>query len=96
MARDEIETVVRRSKLAAESDVQILPHLHAVVKETLQLHPPAPVALRECHQQCNVGGYELPEKMSVAINLYSIMRDSNLWHDPDMFMPEIFGSQRRR
>lgn len=29
-------------------------------------------------------------RKSVAINLDSIMRDSNVWHDPDTFMPERF------
>ena len=32
----------------------------------------------------------MPEKMSVAISLYSIMRDPNVWDDPSTFRPERF------
>ncbi|KAF5175180.1 Cytochrome p450 [Thalictrum thalictroides] len=38
-AREEIDFVVGKSRLVEESDIQKLPYLHAIVKETLRLHP---------------------------------------------------------
>ncbi|KAJ8435580.1 hypothetical protein Cgig2_021734 [Carnegiea gigantea] len=88
--REEIETVVERSKLVEESDIPNLSYLQAVVKGALRLHPPALITTRECRQQCKVAGYDMPEKTSVAISLHSIMRDPNVWDDPSTFRPERF------
>ncbi|KAA8520263.1 hypothetical protein F0562_014519 [Nyssa sinensis] len=88
--REEIELVVGKSRLVEESDIPSLPYLQAVVKETLRLYPPGPVTTRECRQHCKIQGFDIPEKTAVAINLYAIMRDPELWDDPDEFRPERF------
>ncbi|GAY62935.1 hypothetical protein CUMW_221640 [Citrus unshiu] len=38
-AREEIDSVVGRSRLVEESDIKNLPHLQATFKEALWLHP---------------------------------------------------------
>ncbi|KAJ0038482.1 hypothetical protein Pint_24057 [Pistacia integerrima] len=43
--REEIEFVVGRSRLVEESDIPNLPYLQAVVKESLRMHPPAPLLM---------------------------------------------------
>ena len=87
--RDEIKSVVG-SRLVEESDIPNLPYLQAVVKETLRLYPSVPVSTRECRETCKIKGFDIPEKTMVAINLYSIMRDPELWDDPTEFRPERF------
>ncbi|XP_061370594.1 cytochrome P450 705A12-like [Gastrolobium bilobum] len=88
--RNEIELVTGNVRLVEESDIPNLPYLQAVVKETLRLYPPAPVATRECRQDCKINGYDVPAKTAVAINLYAIMRDKDSWDDPNEFHPERF------
>ncbi|XP_041013854.1 cytochrome P450 705A5-like [Juglans microcarpa x Juglans regia] len=88
--REEIESIVGKTKLVEELDTANLPYLQAVVKETLRLHPPGPVTLRECRQRCKINGFDIPEKTAVAINLYAIMRDEDSWDDPNEFCPERF------
>ncbi|XP_050284003.1 cytochrome P450 705A22-like isoform X2 [Quercus robur] len=88
--REEIESIVGKTRLVEESDIPNLPYLQAVVKETLRLYPPGPVTTRECRQNCKINGYDIPEKIAVAINLYAIMRDPDSWDDPNEFRPERF------
>lgn len=88
--KEEIDSVVGKTRLVEESDIPSLPYLQAVVKEALRLYPPGPVTTRECRQNCKVGGFDIPEKTAVAINLYAIMRDPNSWDDPNDFKPERF------
>lgn len=88
--RKEIESVTGNVRLVEESDIPNLPYLQAVVKETLRLHPPGPVTTRECIQDCKISGFDILAKTAVAINLYAIMRDPEIWEDPNEFHPERF------
>lgn len=88
--QDEINSVVGPTRLVQESDVPNLPYLRAVIKETLRLHPSAPLIIRECGEDCSVDSYLVEAKTRVLINVYAIMRDPEIWNDPDEFMPERF------
>ncbi|KAG2671543.1 hypothetical protein I3760_13G002300 [Carya illinoinensis] len=88
--REEIESVVGTARLVEESDVSNLPYLQAVVKETLRLYPSVAVTTRECRENCKIKGYDIPQKTMVAINLYSVMQDPEVWDDPSEFRPERF------
>ena len=76
--------------LGEESDIWSLPYLRAVVKKTLRLYPPGPIALRECCQSCKIRGFDVSQKTMVIVNLYAIMRDPPLWDNPNEFRPERF------
>ncbi|KAL1206929.1 3,9-dihydroxypterocarpan 6A-monooxygenase [Cardamine amara subsp. amara] len=88
--REEINTVVGSKRLVKESDVPNLPYLRAVLRETLRLHPSAPLIIRECAEDCQVNGCLVKSKTRVLVNVYAIMRDSELWKDADRFIPERF------
>ncbi|XP_028787256.1 3,9-dihydroxypterocarpan 6A-monooxygenase-like [Neltuma alba] len=89
-ARQEIDSVVGTSRIVEESDIVKLPYLQAIVKETLRIHPPAPLLGRLSSESCNVGGYDIPAKTFLMVNLWSIGRDPKFWEDPLGFRPERF------
>ncbi|VVB10491.1 unnamed protein product [Arabis nemorensis] len=93
--REEIDFVVGKSRLLQETDLPKLPYLQAVIKETLRLHPVAPVLSREFQQGCKIGfgGFYIPEGTSLVINAYAVMRDPEFWRDPNEFKPERFLEQ---
>ena len=78
--------IVGGTRLVKESDVENLPYLQAVVKETLRLYPLLPATTRKCYQSCKIGGFEIPQETMVLINLYAI----NIWNNPNEFQPERF------
>ncbi|KAH7512430.1 3,9-dihydroxypterocarpan 6A-monooxygenase [Ziziphus jujuba] len=88
--RDEINSVVGPDRLVKESDVPNLPYLRAVMRETLRLHPSAPLIIRECGEDCKVNGYLVKAKSRVLVNVYAVMRDPAQWSDPEEFIPERF------
>ncbi|KAH0971975.1 hypothetical protein GBA52_024131 [Prunus armeniaca] len=88
--REEIDIVVGVKRLVRESDIPNLPYLGAVIKETLRLHPSGPFIIRECGEDCKVYGSIVKAKARILINAYAIMRDPDLWTDPDEFIPERF------
>ena len=82
--------IVGSTRLVKESDVENLPYLQAVVKETLRQYPLLPVTTRKCYQSCKIGGFEIPQETMVLINLYAINRNPNIWNNPNEFQPERF------
>ncbi|GKV36160.1 hypothetical protein SLEP1_g44321 [Rubroshorea leprosula] len=68
-----------------------LKYLNLVIKETLRLHPAAPLlAPRESRERCEIDGYEIPEKSRVVINAWAIGRDPKYWTEADKFFPNRF------
>ncbi|GLT73330.1 hypothetical protein SLA2020_451980 [Shorea laevis] len=45
---------------------------------------------RECREQCEIDGYEIPIKTKVIINAWAIGRDPEYWHDAESFIPDRF------
>ena len=86
----EIRLALRGHKRIREKDVFELSYLKAVIKETLRLHPPAPLLPRECRVPCRVDEYEIQTKTRVIINAWAIGRDPEYWDQPERFLPERF------
>ncbi|VVB00646.1 unnamed protein product [Arabis nemorensis] len=88
--RDEIESVVGKTRMIQETDLSNLPYLQAVVKEGLRLHPHSPILTRNATEGRKIGGFNIPQNTTIIINTYAVMRDPNSWEDPDEFQPERF------
>jgi cytochrome P450 len=66
--RNELLSVIGQEREMEESDISRLPYLHAVVKETLRLHPPVPFLLpRRALETVELGGYLIPKGAKVEI-----------------------------
>ena len=88
---NELEKVVGMERMVEESDLESLEYLNMVVKETLRLHPVAPLLIpHESMEDCTVDGFHIPQKSRVMVNAWAIGRDPNAWTDADNFLPERF------
>ncbi|CAN6292964.1 unnamed protein product [Urochloa humidicola] len=88
--QQELADVVGYDRNVNESDLDKLPFLKCVIKETLRLHPPIPLLLHETAEDCIVGGYSVPKGSRVMINAWAIDRHPGSWKDPDVFRPSRF------
>lgn len=89
--QEEVRKVVGHKSKIEENDINQMHYLKCVVKETLRLHPPAPLlAPRETMSSVKLKGYDIPAKTMVYINAWAIQRDPEFWENPEEFLPERF------
>ncbi|KDP26675.1 hypothetical protein JCGZ_17833 [Jatropha curcas] len=90
-AQEEVRNVIRNKERVLESDVDELYYIKMVIKETLRLHPPAPLLLpREAISNFKINGYRIHPKTLIQVNVWAIGRDPNYWKNPEEFFPERF------
>ncbi|KAL9317904.1 hypothetical protein ACSQ67_014421 [Phaseolus vulgaris] len=89
--KKELAEVIGVGKAVEESDVARLPYLQAVIKESLRMHPPAPLLLpRRAKTDVEVCGLTVPKGAQVLINEWAIGRSPEVWEDAHVFSPERF------
>lgn len=77
--------------LVQQTDLPNLVYIQAVVKESLRLHPPAPV--RYTHQSinaCSAFGYDMSAKTCLSVNIWATGRDETVWPNPPESNPGRF------
>lgn len=90
-ATEELDRVIGRERWVEERDIQQLPYIDAIMKETMRKHPVAVLlAPHLALEDCNVAGYHIRKGTRVFVNTWSIGRDPLLWEQPEEFRPERF------
>ncbi|CAH8305941.1 unnamed protein product [Eruca vesicaria subsp. sativa] len=90
-AQDEIDLQVGTDRNVEDSDIENLPYLQAIIKETLRLYPAGPLlGAREAMEDCSVAGYHVSCGTRLIINVWKIQRDPKAWVEPNEFRPERF------
>ncbi|PPR96511.1 hypothetical protein GOBAR_AA24171 [Gossypium barbadense] len=89
--RRELMEVIGTKRTVQESDLDKLPYLEAVAKETMRLHPAAPLLLPyKAKNDVEICGYTIPNNTQLLVNAWAIARDPNYWNHPFSFCPERF------
>lgn len=92
--QEEIDSNVASLSVLTPADLDDLPYLDMVVKETLRLFPVIKQTFRETGRDCNIGGYKLPIKTDLVVSFYATSRSPKTWTDPELFIPERFDPKR--
>lgn len=90
-AQNEIENYVRNNRFLELSDIEHLPYLSCIVKETLRMYPVAPLLVpHESSKKCTITGYNVPKGTMLMVNVWAIHHDPKIWAEPMKFKPERF------
>ncbi|KAJ9560129.1 hypothetical protein OSB04_005289 [Centaurea solstitialis] len=90
-AHNEIENYVRNDRFLELSDLEHLPYLSCIVKETMRMYPVAPLIVpHESSRECTIRGYNVPKGTMLMVNVWAIHHDPKIWDEPMKFKPERF------
>lgn len=90
---DEVWGVVGVDRPPLAADLERMPYLEWVVKESLRLYPPAWTVLRRASSEFELEGYHLPAGTFVALSQYVTHRLPQYWSEPERFWPERFAPE---
>ncbi|KAL1293711.1 dimethylnonatriene synthase [Arachis hypogaea] len=90
-ATEELDRVIGRERWIEEKDIVNLPYINAIAKETMRLHPVAPMLVpRKAREDIKIDGYDIPKGTQVLIHVWTVGRDPEIWDNPTEFQPERF------
>ncbi|TYJ07196.1 hypothetical protein E1A91_A12G287900v1 [Gossypium mustelinum] len=88
---EELDAIIGDQNIVEEFHLPRLLYLEAAVKETLRIHPPAPLLMPHMPSETIVvAGYTIPKNSNIFFNVWAIQRDTQFWEDPLQFEPERF------
>ncbi|PRQ24583.1 putative cytochrome P450 [Rosa chinensis] len=89
--QNEVRGIAGNKTEITEDDLVGMHYLKAVIKETLRLHPPAPLLVpRVSTQDVKINDYDIKANTQVIVNAWAIGRDPKSYNNPDVFEPERF------
>ena len=76
-------------------DLDSLPQMDLVFRETLRINAPVGMLARETIADTEIDGYYVPRDTLILLGIYASQRMEPWWNDPDTFDPERFTEERR-
>nr|CAB3448987.1 unnamed protein product [Digitaria exilis] len=88
--KEQLNSVLGSKECVEYADVDSVPYLQAVVKETLRLYAVVPLVPNKVEETVEIQGHIIPKGSNVIVNLWAIQHNAKVWTDPFKFIPERF------
>jgi cytochrome P450 len=89
------ESLALGKRAIGYDDLDALPSMDLVFKETLRMNAPVGTLAREAVRDTEIDGRYVPGGTKLMLGIYSTQRMEPWWRDPDTFDPERFSDDRR-
>uniref|UniRef100_A0AC35TNN3 Cytochrome P450 n=1 Tax=Rhabditophanes sp. KR3021 TaxID=114890 RepID=A0AC35TNN3_9BILA len=96
--REEMRDVIgdRDNKEIRYEDLSKLTYLDQCIKETMRLYPPGSRINRTCVKETEVNGIKFEKGVSVAVPIYHLHYDPDIFPQPETFNPDNFAPENKK
>ncbi|XP_053351970.1 sterol 26-hydroxylase, mitochondrial-like [Clarias gariepinus] len=85
----EVNSILIGDRIPTAEDINSMPYLKAVIKETLRMYPVVLINIRLLSEKdVIIGGHFFPKKTAFTIYPYAISQDKTIFPEPRLFKPE--------
>lgn len=84
----ELDAVLESGKNPRAATVSELEFTDAIISEAMRLYPPVYSIYRQPNEDVRLGGYRIPEDVTLQLATYNIHRDERWWNNPAEFRPD--------
>ncbi|XP_016772837.1 cytochrome P450 6k1 [Apis mellifera] len=93
--REEIQTMIKKNGDLTYNALNDMNYLHKVISETLRKYPPVVILNRICTNDVKLSTTDfcIPKGTCIAIPVFGLHRDSNIFPNPEKFDPERFSEE---
>ncbi|XP_072983226.1 trans-cinnamate 4-monooxygenase [Typha latifolia] len=89
--RRELDSVLGHGVQVTEPDLEKLPYLQAIVKETLRLRMAIPLLVPHMNlSDAKLAGYDIPAESKILVNAWFLANNPAHWKKPEEFRPDRF------
>ncbi|XP_072024767.1 1,25-dihydroxyvitamin D(3) 24-hydroxylase, mitochondrial-like [Amphiura filiformis] len=85
---EEVQRVIPAGTTPVREQIDNMPYLKAVVKETQRLYPITIATARILEDDIVIGGYNIPKGTQIQTNFYSACRREDVFDDAEEFHPD--------
>ncbi|XP_071957317.1 cytochrome P450 27C1-like [Antedon mediterranea] len=85
---NEVTSAIGRHHIASSKDINNLPIVKNIIKETLRMYPVVSANNRIFEDDVVIGGYEIPKNTIVGSLQYVLGHDEKIFPEPDRFIPD--------
>ncbi|KAL0567565.1 hypothetical protein V5O48_014425 [Marasmius crinis-equi] len=90
-AQEEVDRVIGRDRLPSLEDIDDLPYIQALIKETHRYRPVTPLLVPHATAADEeYRGFIIPKGTTIFVNLYGIFHDPDVFEDPELFNPDRY------
>ncbi|KAL6484501.1 hypothetical protein MHYP_G00065460 [Metynnis hypsauchen] len=85
----EVASTIKGDRIPTAEDINNMPYLKAVIKETLRMYPVVPLNARLFTvSDTIIGGHYFPKETTFVLHHYAISQDEKVFPEPRAFKPE--------
>ncbi|KAI0695237.1 cytochrome P450 [Cytidiella melzeri] len=89
-AHEELDRVVGHDRAPEFDDLENLPYIQAITKETHRFRPNAPLIPRSATEDLFYNGYKIPKGTDIIANMWGIFHDPDVYENPEWFWPDRY------
>ncbi|KLO12040.1 cytochrome P450, partial [Schizopora paradoxa] len=89
-AQAEIDNIIGLDRLPSIEDMDTLPYITNVIREIIRFTGVVPLAPHSLDEDNVYNGYKIPKGSWVVGNIWGVLHDPDIFHNPDDFIPDRY------